>query len=182
MGFFNLFYKSHEFKNRLENSRNRLYRVAYSWCHSTHLSDDLVQETLTKALKKGSSLRNSDSMDSWLFTILANTWRSHLRSRKDNVEFNEEYFSDEASPEQLTSRLEMINTVQNAVAHLNTGQRQVITLVDLEGFSYAEVAEILDIPIGTVMSRLCRARQSLKKLISDEKRLHEKNVRLVRVK
>jgi RNA polymerase sigma-70 factor (ECF subfamily) len=165
MELLNMLCRGREFRTRLEANRRRLYRMAYAWCHDPHLADDLTQEAITNALKSSSSLRNFEALDGWLFTILANCWRSHLRSRKEHDEFNEENFHTDLDPEQITSRDQTVTRVQNAIARLPQGQRQVVTLVDLEGFSYAEVAGILEVPIGTVMSRLCRARQALRELL-----------------
>lgn len=183
MKIFNLFCRSQEFHTKLENGRQRLYRIAYSWCHDPHLADDLVQETLSKALKKSNQLRSIEAMDSWLFTILANCWRSYLRSKREMVDFDEERYAHDDSPEHLTHQMETVKTVQQAIARLSIGQRQVLTLVDLEGFSYAEVAEILELPIGTVMSRLCRARQTLKdRLLNCDEVQTRPEAMLVRVK
>lgn len=154
--------QNREFRLKLENSRNRLYRLAYSWCHSPELADDLTQETLSKALKQSSQLKELSAMDSWLFRILSNCWHDHLRSRRETLPFDDERYLDQVTPEQTNLRQQDIDTVRKAVAALSLDQRQIITLVDLEGCRYAEVAEILELPIGTVMSRLCRARQSLK--------------------
>lgn len=183
MKIFNMLCRSQEFRSKLEQSRKRLYRIAYSWCHDTHLADDLVQDTLSKALKNGAQLRSIEAMDSWLFTILANCWRSHLRSQRDTVDYEEEQFYHNDNPERVNGQMETVQTVREAISRLNMGQRQVLTLVDLEGFSYAEVAEILELPIGTVMSRLCRARQALKELLSSYKAIDtNREVMLVRVK
>lgn len=94
-----------------------------------------------------------------------NTWHDHLRARKETVEFDEADFSEEHTPETVNSRYETVQRVRQSMAKLPLGQREVLTLVDLERFSYAEVAQILDIPAGTVMSRLSRARRQLKELL-----------------
>ncbi len=182
MGIVNLICRGNELKTRMEACRPRLYRVAYSWCQDPHLADDLVQESLSKAIKAVAKLRNPDTLESWLFTILSNTWRSHLRAKRDLVEFHEEKYVDDASPEQVNQRLETVRTVQQAISELAVGQRQVVTLVDLEGFSYADVASILDIPIGTVMSRLCRARQALKERLLNSPIVDKEHRTLVRIK
>lgn len=182
MDLLNMVCRGREFRARLEANRRRLYRMAYAWCHDAHLADDLVQEAMVNALRNGSQLRSFEALDSWLFTILANCWKSHLRSRKESEEFDEENFQTELDSEQITSRDQTVARVQRAIAQLPLGQRQAITLVDLEGFTYAEVAGILDIPIGTVMSRLCRARQALKELLIGGETPVDKSVRLVRVK
>ena len=129
------------------------------------LADDIVQETLTKALKNASKLRDMAQLNGWLFSIMANCWRDHFRQLKemDDIEDIEDFqCSHETTPEHTHSQTQIVSRVRAAVAKLPMGQRQVLTLVDLEEFSYIEVAAILAIPIGTVMSRLCRARQSLK--------------------
>jgi len=92
----------------------------------------------------------------------------HLRGRRefDDVEdWQDELESAADTPEVCCNREQVVACVRAAVARLPLGQRQVLTLVDLEEFGYAEVAGILDIPVGTVMSRLSRARASLKNLL-----------------
>ncbi len=182
MELFNILCRGREFRARLESNRRRLFRMAYAWCHDAHLADDLVQEAIVNALRHGSKLRDFEALDSWLFTILANCWKSHLRSRKQHEEFDEENFQSELDPEQITSREQTVVRVQRAIAKLPVGQRQVVTLVDLEGFSYAEVAAILEVPIGTVMSRLCRARQALRDLLVGDATAVARSTHLVRIK
>ncbi|MEO6147446.1 MAG: sigma-70 family RNA polymerase sigma factor, partial [Sulfuriferula sp.] len=97
--------------------------------------------------------------------ILHNCWRDCFRCKKNNQDIDEledYHYAHEDTPEYLHSRSQVVDRVRAAVALLPIGQRQVLTLIDLEEFSYNEVAEILEIPVGTVMSRLCRGRQSLK--------------------
>ena len=165
MDFLDFFLRSREAQRALEQARTRLYRVAYSWCHSAALADDLVQETLTKALRKSSQLRDPKARDAWLFTILANCYRDHFRKQRDMDDIDEIEISHETTPESESSRAEIVSLVRAAIAQLPQGQRQVVTLVDLEGFSYVEVAQILDVPIGTIMSRLCRARNAMKDIL-----------------
>lgn len=162
------FLRTREAQRALEQARSRLYRVAYAWCHSAALADDLVQETLAKALQKSGQLRDPKARDAWLFTILANCYRDHFRKQRDMDDIDEIEIAHEATPENESSRAQVIGKIRAAIARLPEGQRQVITLVDLEGFSYVEVAQILDVPIGTVMSRLCRARAAMKTLLLPE--------------
>jgi len=157
--------RNREFEQHLSDNRERLYRIAFSWCHHADVADDLVQETCAKALKQRKQLRELDAMSPWLFRILMNTWHDHLRARKETVEFDEASFTDEQTPETLNSCFETVQRVRQSMAKLPIGQREVLTLVDLERFSYAEVAQILDIPAGTVMSRLSRARRQLKEIL-----------------
>jgi len=159
-----------EFQQQLEQIRPKLYRVAYSWSHNAALADDLVQETLIRALKNSAQLRDPALLNSWLFSTLTNCWRDHFRQYRemDDIEELEDYRCvHEITPEDEHAESQLVARVRGAIAMLPIGQRQVLTLVDLEDFSYIEVAAILTIPIGTVMSRLCRARQSLKILLKE---------------
>ena len=153
--------------------RPRLYKVAYSWCHAADIADDLVQDTVIKAMRNANSLRDMQKMNSWLFTILANCWRDYLRRQKPTDDIDECILTDDDSPELAQERQNITDIVQHAVATLPQGQRQVLSLIDLEGFSYAEVAEIVGIPTGTVMSRLNRARKALSEQLLE---LKEQNI------
>jgi RNA polymerase sigma-70 factor (ECF subfamily) len=155
------FCKDRELKSSIAEQRNSIYRIAYSWCHDEALSDDLTQETMSKALNKYKTLKNPASLRSWLYGILANCWRDHYRRQREFIDIEDCILSNEQTPESEYQRQFITDSILTAVADLPINQRQTLTLVDLEGFSYAEVADILQTPIGTVMSRLCRARKSL---------------------
>ncbi len=150
-----------EMKRSLGTLRPRLYRLAYSWSHDPSLADELTQEALTKALRKLHQVRQPETLDRWLFGILANCWRDHFRRLRPMDDIEDYPLHDDNTPEQQHEQQHLVGTVRQAIGQLPEGQRQTITLVDLEGFSYAEVSDILRIPIGTVMSRLCRARKAL---------------------
>jgi RNA polymerase sigma-70 factor (ECF subfamily) len=156
------------FRPSIESQRPVLYRIAYAWCHDAALADDLVQETLSKAWVRRAQLRDEAALKGWLVSIMNHCWLDHLRSRRDfdDVEdLQDELESNADTPEASCNREQVIACVRAAVARLPLGQRQVLTLVDLEEFGYAEVAEILNVPVGTVMSRLSRARAGLKGLL-----------------
>ena len=168
MEIFDLFRRNRESRRQLEEARARLYRVAYSWCHSAALADDLVQETMIKAYRKSDQLRDPKAGQAWLFSILSNCYNDHFRRNRETEDIDNVTLVDDTTPETETDQLQVVDNVRKAVAMLSEGQRQVMTLVDLEGFSYNEVSEILSIPIGTVMSRLCRARNALKERLLAE--------------
>ena len=169
MDFLDFFFiRSREAQRALEQGRARLYRVAYAWCHNAALADDLVQETLAKALRKSAQLRDPKARDAWLFTILANCYRDHFRRTREMDDIDEIEISHDTTPETESSRTEIVSLIRATIARLPAGQRQVVTLVDLEGFSYVEVSQILEVPIGTVMSRLCRARNAMKAMLLPE--------------
>lgn len=168
MEIFDIFHRGRDSRQRLENSRARLYRVAYSWCRNAALADDLVQETLIKAFRKSDQLRDPKAGQSWLFSILSNCFNDHFRRNRETEDIDNISLVAETTPESEVDELQIVDKVRKAVALLPEGQRQVMTLVDLEGFSYIEVSQILEIPIGTVMSRLCRARNALKERLLSE--------------
>lgn len=167
MSIIRLFSKSGTVRKRIVGSRDRLFRVAYSWCHDRYLADDLCQETIITALEKVDQLRAEDALDAWMFRIMQNTYRKNFRKLKPqvNVESIEEHMEEEAPAEHDLERAEEILQVRHGLTQLNENQRMIITLVDIEGVSYKDAAEILGIPIGTVMSRLSRARDALSRHI-----------------
>ena len=159
--------RSRQFQQQLDARWHRLYRVAYSWCHDPHLASDLAQETLYKALKNRHQLKDESAFDAWVFTILNNCWKDHWRNQRDTMEIEADGLQTEDNCYAEIEQDTIINVVRNAIALLPIKQRQILTLIDLEEMSYKEVAGILDIPIGTVMSRICRAREALKVSLLD---------------
>jgi RNA polymerase sigma-70 factor (ECF subfamily) len=165
-----------ELTEKIEGNRGRLYRVAFAWSHDAALADDLAQEALARGLAKIDQLRQAEHLSSWLFSILHRCWIDHLRLRREYLdeEALAELPSELPGPDGHVETQETVSRVRAAIAALPLGQRQVVTLVDLEELTYAEVAGILAIPIGTVMSRLCRARGALRGLlepVSEQPRL-----------
>lgn len=151
-----------ELGRHLEGQRHRLHRIAQSWCRSRALAEDLVQETFAKALHNLEQLRDPRAIDAWLFHILHNSWLDHLRRERPSEDIETLSDTTEFATEQPQERRDVIHRVRVAISRLPLGQREVLTLVDLAGFSYAEVAMILKIPTGTVTSRISRAREALR--------------------
>ena len=162
-----LFGQSRKFSQQLDTKWKSLYRLAFSWCHDPDLANDIVQDTLTKAYRKRSQLKDIKTLDAWLYKILANTWRDQYRSQKPTVSVDDITLVTKFGPSEEYDRTRIVSSVRHAIEKLNQEQRLVVTLVDLEGLAYGEVAEILSIPIGTVMSRLCRARNNLKQYLKE---------------
>lgn len=174
MSLFDRIYPRNSFPKQVSQQRARLFRIAFAWSHDRALADDLVQETIYKALKNSAQLRDPTMLDNWLFRILANCWRDHFRQQHHADNIDDVTLSISETPESVHEQRAMITQVREAIANLPFTQRQILSLVDLEEFSYAEVADILNIPIGTVMSRLSRARQQLAdKLLNAEQRAAE---------
>lgn len=152
-------------RKAIADSRDRLFGVALAWCGDAMVADDLVQETLILALQRVHQLRQPERLHAWLYSILSNCWKHHLRRQRPSVELEESHLPSDDGPAARTREMEIVHRVRRAIVRLPLGQQQTVTLVDLEGFSYAEVAEILDIPVGTVMSRLHTARNALQRVL-----------------
>lgn len=156
-------------QDRIAESRNKLYRIALAWCGDEMLADDLVQETIIAGMKNYKQLHDENSMFGWICSIMKNNWYSHLRKQKNHDDIDDQLLPGNDGPLRECQETDIIKQVRQAVAELTLDQRQVISLVDLGGLSYCEVAQALDVPAGTVMSRLHRARKSLlKKLQSNQ--------------
>ena len=155
-----------QFQDRLIDEIPHLRRFARSLAGSVHDADDLVQATLERALTRGAQLRNPGSLRSWLFRILYNVHLS-ARARSSAGEIPTDFTeSDTLTPPvpprdgaQLDAR-----TVLAALAALPVDQRAALTLTAVEELSYSEAAAALDIPVGTLMSRIFRGRQRLRTL------------------
>ena len=147
----------------------RLRRFALGLTGSRDQADDLVQNACERALKNLHQWQADTRFDSWVFRITKNIWIDTWRARKArgvNVELEvAEYEAMHSSRDDLENR-QLLTAVSKAMQNLPEEQRAVLTLVSLEGMSYNEAAAVLDIPVGTIMSRLARARRRLYELIS----------------
>ncbi len=170
-------------KNRIADSRLRMYRVAVAWCRDASLADDLVNEAIVKALEKSKQLKDPARLDSWLYSILNNCWRQYLRDRKQDDDIDEHTLRNTCCPEHVNLYSELAMKAFDLMEALPDGQRQVLSLISLEGLTYREVADSLDVPIGTVMSRLARARTFIdEQLQTDNYQSSFKPARIKRVK
>src|SRR5713101_6583831 len=159
-----------------------LYRTALRMTRSEADAEDLVQETYIKAFRFREQFTPGTNLKAWLFRILTNTFINSYRRRQSQPEFTELEDVDEFSLYKRMSDLRTSSTsgnpetefldglvdteVKDALTELPEKFRSVV-LLDVEGFSYKEIAEMLDIPIGTVMSRLHRGRKFLQRRLYD---------------
>jgi RNA polymerase sigma-70 factor (ECF subfamily) len=143
-----------------------LRAFAISLCGNVDRADDLVQEALLRALANIHSFQPGTNMSAWLFTILRNHFRSEYRKRRREVEDTDGHFAESLTshPEQH-GQLEL-SEFRGALAKLPEEQREALILVGASGFSYEEAAEICGCAIGTVKSRVNRARTRLAELMS----------------
>ena len=151
----------------------RLYSIAYSWGCSRDVCDDLVQETVTTALDKHKQLRDPNAINCWVIRILVNAHRQHLRKHRWLTTLDDNELSHERGPAQIMEAERTIDKVRAAINLLSDDHRKILVLVDMEGLSYREVAEVLDLKLGTVMSRLGRARLRLKIILQGANLLTE---------
>lgn len=171
MNILNFFCNDKMAIQRIQKHRNRLYRLAFSWCHDAMLADDITQDALSKAMQKVHQLKDENLFDAWLFAILSNQWREYLRKTRPCEDIDELVLADNQTPDYWHDREQLVDDVRGAIAELPLGQRQVITLVDIESMSYMDVSEVLAIPVGTVMSRLSRARKALQEKLKQKNNL-----------
>ena len=145
-----------------------LRAFAISLSGNVYRADDLVQETVLRALANIDSFQPGTNMPAWLFTILRNLFRSEYRKRRREVEDATGMYAEsmKSQPEQA-SRLEF-EELRLALAQLPDDQREAVILVGASGFSYEEAAAICECAVGTIKSRVNRARNRLAELMSIE--------------
>ncbi|HBN14859.1 RNA polymerase sigma factor [Pseudohongiella sp. SYSU M77423] len=139
-----------------------LRRFAWSLTQSVHDADDLLQATVERLLKKG--VPDGVELARWAFTVCRNLWIDEYRSRKirRNVDVEPEvYEAGQVDGESDVHSQMELERVMAAIKHLPEDQQTVLTMVAIQGLPYQQVADELEIPIGTVMSRLSRARARL---------------------
>ena len=157
-----------EFTREALSYVDSLYGTALRLTRRPADADDLVQDTYLKAFRAASQFRRGSNLKAWLFTILHNTYRNMRRHDGRNpVDVDSDYVDQapqpatQYSPEQLLTRATLDADLQAALNALPEAFRQAVWLRDVEELSYAEIADVLDVPIGTVMSRISRGRRAL---------------------
>jgi RNA polymerase sigma-70 factor (ECF subfamily) len=172
-----------EFEATVLPLRDELKKAALRLTHSPESAEDLVQETLMHAYRGFGQFKRGTNLKGWLMRIMLNLFISHYRHQQRTVptvsleglleelelaEENADLLLDEAiSPEEIVMAQVMDDEVAKALEQLPDNFREIVILCDIEGLSYAEAAEVLGIPIGTVRSRLSRARETLRRLLWD---------------
>lgn len=154
----------------------RLRRYARALCQSVHAADDLVQDTLERALRKKTLWQTGSHLRPWLFTIMHNIFVNQVRyqgRQSMTLELDENLRDASAGPESLMYAQQL----RNSIGNLPGEQKEVFLLVSLEGFAYEEVATIMNVPVGTVMSRLSRAREKLRQQLTNENRVPLRRVK-----
>jgi RNA polymerase sigma-70 factor (ECF subfamily) len=155
-----------EFNRLIEHQIPRLRRYARALTRDSNRADDLVQDTLVRAIAKAHLWQAGTDIRAWLFTIMHNQYVNNVRHamcEQATVDVDQVASTLVATSDPTASR--QLSELDRALGQLSKGQREVVLLVGLEGMSYDEAAKILQVPIGTVRSRLGRAREALRVLM-----------------
>jgi RNA polymerase sigma-70 factor (ECF subfamily) len=157
-----------DFEALVERHYRRLYQFAYNLSHDEAQACDLTQETFLKWARKGHQLRDPSKVKTWLFTTLH---REFLQARRRTARFPHHELDEVAHdlptiPPTTVDQLDAA-TVLASLAQINKAFRAPLALFYLEDYSYKEIADILDVPIGTVQSRIARGKTQLYKLLTD---------------
>jgi RNA polymerase sigma-70 factor, ECF subfamily len=150
-----------------------LYRAARRYTRNSADAEDLVQETIVKAYAGFHRFEDGSNIKAWLFRIMTNTWISSYRTAQRRVgevltaDISEVHAVGQPSAELAALETMGDDEVRDALQALPEHQRLVVYYADVEGFRYKEIAEILEMPLGTVMSRLHRGRKNLRALLTE---------------
>jgi len=155
------------FQQIVDEHYEGLYRFAQSLCRRQGLAEDLVQQTYLQWAKKGSALRDLSKVKSWLYTTLYREWLAIARKEKrfESVEFDPENHAITEEETDVEPRVDS-QLLQQALAEMEDSYRAPLVMFYLKELSYREIAEVLQLPIGTVISRLSRAKDSLRRILS----------------
>ena len=152
----------------------RLRRFARGLTGSAVEADDLVQAACERALARQHQFQQGTRFDSWMFRIVQTIWIDQVRSRdirKENTEFPDDRLGSDEPVRRVEARLALAE-VRRAVDRLPPDQRTALLLVTVDGLSYREAAEVVQVPVGTIMSRLARARIALQQQIEAGRGTH----------
>lgn len=156
----------------------RLRRYARALAGDRSAADDLVQDTLERAWSKFHLFRRGTDLRAWLFTVMHNVYVNQLRATRPAVELDED-LPELVRPSREADGL-VVRDLDRAILRLPVDQREVLLLVALEDMSYDEAARTLQIPIGTVMSRLARAREKLRLMMNGAPLASEAQLKIVK--
>jgi len=144
----------------------RLRRYARALTGDVNRADDLVQDTLERALAKLDLWQPGSDLRAWLFTLMHNLFVNQIRVKRPQETVMEDALDEPVSGGQMEALA--ARDIHAALAQLPEEQREVLLLVGLEQFGYAEAAQVLGVPTGTVMSRLSRARERMRQMLAGE--------------
>jgi len=162
--------RSSPFEDQLAALLPRLRRFAHALSHNSADADDLTQATIERALRSRAQWQEGTRLDSWSYRIMHNLWidTARARSRRTAREApEEEGLGVGEDPREAMDAAVDLHRMMAAMERLPDEQREVVALILIEGFGYREVSEMLDLPIGTVSSRLVRGRTALLAMVGE---------------
>lgn len=169
------------FETLINRYQKMAYNVAYRILGNEEDAKDMTQEALIKVFRNLKSFRMDSSFSTWLYRIVMNTCKDHLRKNKVKVismdqsydvgdgEVQMEFEDDGLKPDEELVAKETQKEVQEALMEVSEKNRVVVVLRDIKGFSYSEISDIVNIPIGTIKSRISRGRHELKTIIMNKR-------------
>ena len=174
------------FEELIEGYQKKIFNLAYRIIGNYDDAADMAQEALIRIFRSIASFKEQSSFSTWIYRITTNVCLDEIRKRKnkkvvsldeeirmEDGEIKRQFMSDDIQPDAAAEQKELRTMVNNAINSLPEDQRIVITLRDIQGLSYDEISTVLDCPSGTVKSRINRARQALKNILSTKRELFD---------
>lgn len=168
MGVFVLNRSKRRLRKALEGCRPRLYRMALAWTREPDLAKDLVQEVVRRATKSARQPFGPGSLHLGLFRMLSDCWHERLWRDHPTVPRDEIALLEGRDLVRIEWQRDITARVQAEISRLPVGQRQAVTLADIEGLSYADIAEVLGMPVASVPVHLTHARAALRDALGRE--------------
>jgi RNA polymerase sigma-70 factor (ECF subfamily) len=154
---------------------NKLYASLLAFTKSKELAEDLTQQTFIRVWKKIETFRGESSLFTWMYRIAINLAKNEFNSKEtrkqvltDVIEDNHEFASSISSPESMAIEKESMDAVISFISSMQSDLKEAISLREFDGKSYEEIAQITSSPVGTVRSRIFRAREEILKFMKEE--------------
>lgn len=174
------------FEELIESYQKKIFNLAYRILGNYDDAGDMAQEALIRIFRSIASFKEQSSFSTWVYRITTNVCLDEIRKKKnkkvisldeeirmEDGEMKRQIMSDDIQPDEAAELEELRTFVSDAINSLPEDQRLVITLRDIQGLSYEEISSVLDCPSGTVKSRINRARQALKNVLSTKRELFD---------
>ena len=175
------------FEALIEAYEQKVFHIAYRMAGNPDDAADMAQEILLKIFRNVGKFKGESKFSTWVYRVATNTCLDELKKakRKAAYSLDEEFETEEGqlgvevadtapTPEQRVEGQEIRDAITEAISRLSEEHRQIIILRDINGLTYEEVADILDCSLGTVKSRISRAREQLRKILSQDRELFER--------
>ncbi len=169
----------HAFDLLVLKYQSRLMSTAFKYVKDTQIAEDVVQESLIKSFKSINLFREDSSFYTWVYRITVNTSKNYLISKKRKEEFLQTDITDDGTyeieashkdtPEEILNASELKDTIMNSLDSLGEETKTALTLLEFEGLSYEQIADVVKCPVGTVRSRIFRGREVIDRAIEEFK-------------